>query len=58
MKLCERCICAIRSHGEKIFVGDYFDPEEVEKNSPDWDDRYHCDWCDERDIDLYEVEFG
>ena len=46
MLLCDICIQAIRSRGEKIFVGNavYAD-----------DDQIICDWCDEDFDELYEV---
>lgn len=47
--MCRRCIDAIRSRGEQIFVSplDYWDfdrPEEIV-----------CEWCEEETEDLYEV---
>jgi len=41
MCMCEYCIEAIRSHGEKIYVGD-----QAEDNGK-------CDWCDEEDTTYY-----
>lgn len=49
MILCENCIEAIRSRGEKLFVGD-----PVEKT-----EETICEWCDDDDEDteLFEVIF-
>ena len=46
MYLCEYCIEAIKSHGEKVIVGDFHSiDEEIE-----------CEWCEEKD-NTYECEF-
>lgn len=49
MKLCRRCIDAIKSRGEIVYVGPQVfsvdDGEEEEK----------CDWCEEVD-DLYDCK--
>lgn len=47
MELCERCIQAIKSHGEHIFVNDI---------AHSIDDEQQCEWCGEVD-DLYECSF-
>ena len=51
---CRNCINAIRSRGEKIFVG----------SEIDYDEYYYehgkeavCDFCEEAEVDLYEVMF-
>ena len=45
MYLCEHCIEAIKSRGEKVLVGDFHSiDEEIE-----------CEWCEEID-DVYECE--
>jgi len=46
MFLCYRCINAIRSRGEKIFVGDLIHDEGINV----------CTWCEELEEELYEVE--
>lgn len=46
-RLCDRCICAIRSIGGKVFVG-----EEVPFDEED-DETFICDWCGE-EATLYE----
>ena len=49
--LCSNCIDAIKSRGEKIFVGDsmYFELDNVGK----------CEWCEElfEASDLYDCRF-
>lgn len=44
MMICEHCLEAIRSRGEKVF-----DTPTYESGT--------CEWCDEEDDNLYEVEF-
>ena len=43
--LCEHCIEAIRSHGEKVII------------ESEADDANICEWCDEPEDDLYECYF-
>ena len=47
MCICWYCIQAIRSHGEKVYIGD---PIENQDNDP-----LVCDWCDDEAEELYEV---
>ena len=48
--LCRHCIDAIKSRGERVFVGDLIaDAEECETDYPG---EAVCDWCGEVD-DLY-----
>lgn len=48
--LCEHCIDAIRSRGEKVFVaGEYWDFDE--------EDEIACEWCEETEKTLYECHF-
>ena len=50
--LCMNCINAIKSRGEKIFVGSVIDPDEyLEENG----ETLHCEWCDEEEVDVYET---
>ena len=49
--LCEHCIEAIKSHGEKLAVGDCL-MDEVESEEED----IPCEWCGEFD-ELYECFF-
>lgn len=50
--LCMNCINAIKSRGEKIFVGLVIDPDEyLEENG----ETLHCEWCDAEDVDIYET---
>lgn len=46
MHICAHCIAAIKSRGEQMMVSS----EPVE-------DDYHCEWCEEDDDEVYEVEF-
>lgn len=46
--LCKNCIDAIKSRGEKIFVGDVVNGFDYE------DEPTKCEWCDEEDVELYE----
>lgn len=45
--LCDRCIRAVKSRGEKIYVSD------VDSNRS----FSACMWCDAQDDELFEVEF-
>ena len=47
MKICRRCLTAIRSHGEEVYAKPIYD-----------DDWCECEWCEEESDDLYEVRFG
>lgn len=49
--LCEHCICAIRSHGERVFVG------ETTFYDDDYDEDQVCEWCEEPDETLYKCHF-
>ena len=46
--LCKHCIAAIKSRGEKLYVGDEIDVDCWEDEKP------KCEWCDEEDTILYE----
>ena len=46
MHICEHCIAAIKSRGEQLMVSS----EPVE-------DAWFCDWCEEEENEVYEVEF-
>ena len=54
MWCCGHCINAIRSHGEKIFVGPEMDYDEYEEENGD---PPVCEWCEEGDVELFEVEW-
>ena len=41
MYLCKRCIAAIESRGETIYVGNLIEIEEVEEQ------KISCEWCGE-----------
>jgi hypothetical protein len=45
--LCDRCIRAVRSRGEKIYVGDLLSNERFSI----------CMWCDAPDDELFKVVF-
>jgi len=47
MVICNRCIRAIRSRGERIFVGDLIIYD---------DEPGICTWCEESEHELYPVE--
>lgn len=46
-RLCDRCICAIRSRGEKLFVGSEVMIDEEDPTT------YTCEFCGEEDT-IYE----
>ena len=48
--LCEHCIGAIRSRGEKVFVGEMLSDFELDEGSK-------CEWCEEEKTELYECHF-
>ena len=50
IRLCECCIAAIRSRGEKVFVGEEIDQE-------DEDNLLTCEWCEDENDELYECHF-
>ena len=60
--LCEHCIAAIKSRGEKVYVGsiisqdiDYNEEKETWTQIYDEDEPIKkCDWCGEIDPELYE----
>jgi len=43
LKLCDRCINALRSRGEMVIVGYILDDSSAE----------NCSWCEKSDTDLY-----
>ncbi|MBO7070523.1 MAG: hypothetical protein J6W09_04440 [Bacteroidales bacterium] len=51
--LCENCILAIKSHGEKLAVGDIIEQDDVENE----EDYMPCEWCDDNTQDIYECFF-
>lgn len=60
--LCERCISAIKSRGEKVFIGDMISQDiEYDDDKKEWHQIYDpdepikkCEWCDEIEPDLFE----
>lgn len=59
MKLCKRCIEAIRSHGEKVWVGPILEREMDVDDEGKWftSDGLTCEWCEEEVEDLYDCHF-
>lgn len=51
MILCKQCIEAIRSRGEKIYVG-----EMITQDIDNDESIIKCDWCKEPDSTLYECK--
>lgn len=47
--LCEHCIAAIKSRGEKVYVGPIIDKGDEES--------IRCEWCDEEFDELYDCHF-
>ena len=62
MILCEHCIEAIRSRGEKIYVGEEieqfidYNEEKEEWISKDGEPILECEWCEEVDPTLYKCK--
>ena len=60
--LCSNCIDAIKSRGEKVFVGDtIYQDIEYDKEKGEWKQKYDpdepimkCEWCEEIDATLFE----
>ena len=51
--LCRNCIDAIKSRGEKIYVGDIVNGYDFK------DEPTKCEWCNEEDVELYEcIQWG
>lgn len=58
MKLCKRCIAAIKSRGEIVYVGSIIE-RDMEMIGKDWfiSDGLKCEWCDEEDDELFDCCF-
>lgn len=60
--LCDRCISAIKSRGEKVFIGDTISQDiEYDEKKGGWYNVHDpdepikkCEWCDEPDTELFE----
>ena len=60
--LCRNCIDAIKSRGEKVFVGNMICQDiDYDEEKDEWYQTYDedepilkCDWCGEVDAELYE----
>ena len=59
MKLCKRCIDAIHSHGENVWVGPMLEREMDVDDEGKWftSDGLTCEWCEEEVEDLYDCHF-
>jgi len=57
--LCHYCIDAIKSRGEKIFVGGLVERELDLDEEGKWfvSDGLKCEWCEEEYDELYECHF-
>ncbi len=58
IRLCKRCIGAIKSRGEIVYVGPEIE-RELETIGEDWyiSDELTCEWCKEEDEELYDCHF-
>ena len=62
--LCKNCIAAIKSRGEKIFVGECISQDiEYDEEKGIWFQIYDedeeilkCNWCEEENSELYECK--
>lgn len=56
--LCSQCIAAIRSRGEKIFVGELIEQDEDLVDGK-WitSDKIKCIWCNLPNVELYECKW-
>lgn len=59
MLLCEQCITAIKSRGEKVWVGPTVERDEDLDDDGNWiiSDDLKCEWCGETDDELYDCKF-
>lgn len=57
MKLCKRCIDAIKSRGEIVYVGPPVE-RDMEYIGKDWviSDGLKCEWCEEDDDELFDCK--
>ena len=57
--LCEHCISAIKSRGEKVFVGPMLERELDLNDEGYWyiNDDLKCEWCEDNDEELYDCHF-
>lgn len=57
--LCEHCIAAIRSRGEKVWVGEEIERDEDIDDEGNWfiSDDLKCEWCEEQMDELYDCHF-
>lgn len=57
--LCEHCIEAIRSRGEKVWVGGEVERDEDVDDDGNWYvcDDLKCGWCGETNDELYDCHF-
>ena len=59
IRLCECCIEAIRSRGEKVYVGPEIERDEDIDAEGNWyvSDDLTCEWCEEKDDVLFDCHF-
>ena len=59
MLLCKRCIDAIKSRGEIVYVGPMVERELDTDCKGRWwiSDDLKCEWCEENDDELYDCHF-
>lgn len=59
IRLCSYCIEAIRSRGEKVYVGEKIEREMDIDTDGHWlvDDELTCEWCEEENDELYDCHF-
>ena len=54
INLCTWCINGIRSHGEKVYVGDEIDYDEYFETHGK---EAVCEWCNEAEVEIHECIF-
>ena len=57
--LCEQCIAAIRSRGEKVWVGEEIERDEDVDDEGNWFvcDDLKCEWCEQEKDELFDCHF-
>lgn len=59
IRLCDHCIEAIRSRGEKVYVGPEIERDEDVDEEGRWyvSDDLTCEWCEEKVDELFDCHF-